>query len=1418
MAPIAIDPFDCESDSTTLGERWADWLRTLEIALVAFGITEAARKRAMLLHLAGKAVIQISATLTVVNAQDEDDYTAMVRVLTAHFTPANNTQYNKYIFRQAKQGTDETIDQFHVRLKKLSVGCGFADNNVLQEEILTQIIHKCKSTGLREKALRSNPPLTLAQLLERERATERTKIQIENIEGETSGVSVNRIARFRQVLDQDNFSSSNNRKRTHDRPHSFDRRQQDQNSDKKCSFCGGEFHQGGLNECPARGHFCHHCNKYNHFPECCIKRQFRQRSRSQSVSRSRSQQESHQQQSQQQQQQPTQRQHTSYRRHFRGRTAALQGESDQSTQSEEEEESECYVLAAEASGSQPRVNTLINGAKVNLLVDTGSSVTIIDYFTYMRLGYPKLQPTRMKIRAFKAEEPIEIRGVFTATISSIKHSERRVEEKVYLPSDAGQGCVLSYKAAARLGYVEVSDEVVHAAVHSITNQQTRSAPETSKSGSSSINKSVSIKPVGKIKDILIKLHIDTAVRPVAQPHRRISHPFRELAEAQIYEHIKADVIEPAVGPTPWINNLLFVKKPPPAPENSYRICIDMREANRAILRERHLIPTIDDLLAVVSEAKWFSVIDLNQAFHQLELHPDSRYITTFSTHIGLFRYKRLFFGLNAAPEIFHNVLRVLIAHLRGVLNSSDDILVFGPTKKEHDENLAALMQLLKERNVTVNGNKDQICQQRVNFHGMVLTSEGLEVDPKKVAAIQKFPAPESESEVRSLLGMANYCARFIRNYSDMSAPLRQLITKSKEQWTWSADCQKAFEELKTALAKVPNLAYFSNSRQTELVVDASPIGLGAILCQVKREKVYIIAFASKALSPTEQRYSQLEREAFAIIWGCEHFQLYLLGSRFVVWTDHKALVSLFNKPSAKLSIRMERWMLRKQAFDMVVQYLPGEWNAADYLSRHPSSNMKNALLTRAGERHVNAVTAGVMEAAASMLPISEQQLSDETRRDDDLQQVMEALETGRWYKIRKELQSVYEPIKTELTITDSNILMRGHRICVPKSLQEGIVKQAHEGHQGITRTKQLLRAFAWFPKMDRMVEAAVQQCDPCQVSTRTKQQRAPLQMSKLPNGPWEQLSADFYTFPSAQELLVLIDEYSRFPIVEPVASTSHKQVIPKLDNIFSTFGIPKKMRSDNGPPFNGNEFAKFADELGIVHRKVMPLWPEANGEVERFMQTLGKTIRTAAAERKPWQPAVVTFLRNYRATPHPATGRSPAELMFGRANRTKMPDLQHADHVYKERIKAAADERRQTREHNFKVGDKVSLLKTKKLLNKTEPHYETEPYTIIEVKETMITARNAFKTVTRNSALFKKKVEAVAWFPVPQDNGERIEEVPEFAEPNHPEQQQHGAARRGRRRGCPAAGPRRTSTRRAAPLPDRYNEEEFEVTRPGRRN
>ena len=1118
----------------------------------------------------------------------------------------------------------------------------------------------------------------------------------------------------------------------------------------------------------------------------------------------------------------------------------LDGEEESHSETESEE-GELYAL--DSGNKQPRITVLINNSLVNLLVDTGSSVTIIDQLTYQSIKAPELKSTKMKIRAFQEVDPIKIEGVFEATISSLKHKDRRVKEKIYVTSDqkrsSGGTCVLSYQAAKELKFVRMSEEVTHAQVNSVAVQPSSSGLiKSSKSKSSDqknghqqtqekqpdgSGKSVGIRPIGKIKNILIKLHIDTSVRAVAQPHRRVAHPFRELVEKQIHEHLQNDIIEPAVGPTPWINNVLFVKKPPPAPPGSYRLCIDMRQANKAIMRERHLIPTVDDLLAAVCDAKWFSVIDLNQAYHQLELHPESRYITTFSTHIGLFRYKRLFFGLNAAPKIFHNVLRSIISDLKGVLNCSDDILVWGRTKKEHDENLTALRKRLEEMNVTMNQKKDQIGLQEVDFHGMEWTDHGLEIDKKKVEAIQKFPEPTCETEVRSLLGMANYCARFIKGYSDMTAPLRQLTTKSRVGWNWSQQCQIAFETLKKALINVPSLAYFSNDRQTELVVDASPIGLGAILCQIGERKVFIIAFASKALSATEQRYSQLEREALAIIWGCEHFQLYLLGSSFVVWTDHKPLVSLFNNPAAKLSLRLERWMLRKQAFDMKVVYLPGEWNAADYLSRHPVSKEKNAKLTLAGERYVNFITSGVIEAVKAPIPFSERQISEETKKDDELQQVIEALDSGKWYKLKQKLQCVYSHISTELSLTSSGILMRGQRVCVPKSLQEEIVKLAHEGHQGITRTKQLLRMYVWFPGMDKLAEMTVQQCIPCQVATKSKK-RAPLQMTKLPERPWQKVSADFYTFPTAKELLVLIDNYSRFPIVEEVASTSHKQVIPKLENFISTFGIPEELTSDNGPPFNGKPFQEFCSEMGIVHRKVTPLWPEANGCVERFMKTLGKVIRTAAAERKPWQQAVVTFLRNYRATPHPATGRSPAEVLFNQQTRNKMPDLRHSDELYKQRLKEYADSKRRVAEHELKVGDEVFLMKTKKLLNKTEPQYEMDPYTVTEVKGTMITARNSSKSVTRNCSLFKKKKEKTIWLPMgdteqQQEENRREEEM--VLEPQEivlqvPEQRER-PARRGRRSNQMANGPVRTSGRRQANLPDRYNNEDFIVRQFGKR-
>ena len=179
--------------------------------------------------------------------------------------------------------------------------------------------------------------------------------------------------------------------------------------------------------------------------------------------------------------------------------------------------------------------------------------------------------------------------------------------------------------------------------------------------------------------------------------------------------------------------------------------------------ERHLIPTTEDLLSEVSGSKYFSVLDLNQAYHQVELDESSRYITTFSTHVGIYRYKRLFFGVTSAAEIFHNLIRELISNIPGVVNASDDILIHAPTSEEHDQRLEKVLQQLKSKNLTTNIKKKKIKQNKVCFFGLIIGAEGVEMDPRKVAAIQHFSRPQSVTDIRSFLGMTNWCSRFIKH-------------------------------------------------------------------------------------------------------------------------------------------------------------------------------------------------------------------------------------------------------------------------------------------------------------------------------------------------------------------------------------------------------------------------------------------------------------------------------------------------------------------------------------------------------------------------------------------------------------------------------------------------------------------------------
>ena len=213
------------------------------------------------------------------------------------------------------------------------------------------------------------------------------------------------------------------------------------------------------------------------------------------------------------------------------------------------------------------------------------------------------------------------------------------------------------------------------------------------------------------------------------------------------------------------------------------------------------MPTIDDLIADLNGATHFSTLDPSSGYHQLELAPECRYVTTFSTHIGLRRYKRLPFGINTASEIFQQAIREILTGLPGCKNISYDIIVFGKGQHDHDKNHFGVLQRLKENNLRLNKDKCEFSKTEIKFYGHIFCSSGLLPDPVKVEAIHIAGPPQTSSEVKSLLGMAQYVSRFIPHYVTITTPLR-LLTRQDTPWKWEQEEQRALDELKTPLLEI----------------------------------------------------------------------------------------------------------------------------------------------------------------------------------------------------------------------------------------------------------------------------------------------------------------------------------------------------------------------------------------------------------------------------------------------------------------------------------------------------------------------------------------------------------------------------------------------------------------------------------------
>ena len=819
---------------------------------------------------------------------------------------------------------------------------------------------------------------------------------------------------------------------------------------------------------------------------------------------------------------------------------------------------------------------------------------------------------------------------------------------------------------------------------------------------------------------------------------------RKAIEKKLKELQDLDIIEDVDGPTPWVSPLVAV----PKSNGDIRVCVDVRRVNEAILLERHPIPTLEETLQDLNGATVFSKLDLRWGYHQVELHPESRVLTTFSTHMGLKRYKRLIFGLSSASEIYQYVIQEVLQGIPGARNISDDIIVFGKTQEIHDEQLEITISRLAERGLTLNREKCVFSVPELVFFGHKVSAAGISPDERKVDAVNQARAPQNISELRSFLGLANYCARYISHFATIVEPLRHL-TRAGVKWSWTSVPQKAFDSVKSMLTSDCPMSHFDPSAETQLKVDASPFGLGAVLLQGSGDDVRPIAYASRTLTDVERRYSQTEREALAVVWACERFHIYLFGQEFKLYTDHKALEVIYS-PRSKPPSRIERWSLRLQPYRFTIHHMPGQHNPTDVLSRMPLTNQPCRERDIA-EEYIHYVAVRAVPKAFFL-----EQISAATKDDKVLQQVKKALNSGQWPN-DKEINP-FQKLKDELS-TSQGLVLRGSRIVPPECLRANILKSAHQGHQGIVRTKQMVREKVWWPGIDREIELMIKSCLPCQ-SMAPKAAPEPLRPTTMPNKPWQDIHIDLCgPFPTGESLLVCEDACTRWPEVVILKTTTSAVIISHLKRIFAAQGIPMTVVSDNGPQFVSEEFEAFLRDYGINHRKVTTYWPQANVQVERFNRTLEKAIRGAHVEGKD-----CTFLLNYRATPHATTNVSPAVLHLGREIRTKVPQLEvpvseslesalqnaHlADANVKQRMAVYTDAKKKAKPSVVEVDDKVLLQQNHQ--NKLSTRYDPNSYTVIERRGPgVVLQRDEETPIMRNVSLVHK---------IPNEVGSKEEDV-----------------------------------------------------------
>ncbi|WVZ76413.1 hypothetical protein U9M48_024390 [Paspalum notatum var. saurae] len=603
--------------------------------------------------------------------------------------------------------------------------------------------------------------------------------------------------------------------------------------------------------------------------------------------------------------------------------------------------------------------------------------------------------------------------------------------------------------------------------------------------------------------------------------------------------------------SPWGCLALFVEK---KDQGGRQLCVDYWPLNAVTVKNKYPLPHIDNLFDQLAGGRVFSKIDLRSGYYQIKIREEDIPKMAFSTRYGLYEYLVLSFGLSNAPAFFMYMMNSVFMNEmdKFVVVFIDDILIYSKNEKEHEEHL--------EHKLYAKFSKCAFWLKEVRFLGHILSEKGVAVDPSKVECVLNWKQLETVTEIWSFLGLAGYYHRFIKDFSKTAKP-RTSLTKKNAKYSWSPNCEEAFQSLNRSLTTAPVLAQPDVTKPFDVYCDAFGNGLGCVLMQEGR----VIPYASRQLRKHEANYPTHDLELAAVVHALKIWSHYLLGNTCHIYTDHKSLKYILTQP--ELNMRQRRWLELIKDYDLEIHYHPGKANVvADALSRRAHCNVIEArptvrmLCCEIDEIELHTEQPAKLYNLIIKPTIREQVIATQ-KRDKGMAHIREGIN---------------EKKKACFTIDDHGVLRFKNRLVVPKDmeLRKKILDEAHTSmftmHPGSNKMYQNLKQKFWWTRMKREIAEYMSECDVCRrIKADHPKPAGMLQPLALLAWKWEDIHMDFIVgLPRTQKgydsIWVIIDCFTKSAHFMPVKNryNAQKYVEIYVSRIVSLHGVPRTITSD----------------------------------------------------------------------------------------------------------------------------------------------------------------------------------------------------------------------------------------------------------------